>query len=277
MGPDRGAEDARLTTRQGDVQRINWIGHSTLLLELDGVRLLTDPVLRNRVAHLRRVTGEAVDILNLDAALVSHAHYDHLDTRSLSRLGRSLHVVVPRGTGNILRRRGFVNVTEVDVGDEVDLGGVGIRVTQAEHDGRRGPFSREAPSVGYLVTGSARVYFAGDTDLFDGMSALAPELDVALLPVAGWGPRVPAGHLDPLRAAQSLTLLRPRMAVPIHWGTYRRIGLPRDAALLRAPAESFVRLANELAPDVDVRILPVGGRLELEGSVVTGSPTRARV
>jgi L-ascorbate metabolism protein UlaG (beta-lactamase superfamily) len=182
---------------------------------------------------------------------------------------------VPRGTSNILRRRGFGHVREVDVGDEIGVGRVAIQVTQAEHEGRRGPFSPNAPSVGYLVKGSSRVYFAGDTDLFDGMSALAAHLDVALLPVAGWGSRVPAGHLDPLRAAQSLTLLRPRLAVPIHWGTYRRIGLPRDGGLLRAPAESFVRLANELAPNVDVRVLPVGGWLEL-GSAVSEPRAGAR-
>jgi L-ascorbate metabolism protein UlaG (beta-lactamase superfamily) len=250
------------------VQRITWIGHSTVLLELDGVRLLTDPVLRKRVAHLRRVSEGARPDLpdSLDAALVSHAHYDHLDTRSLARLGRSLQVVLPMGTGNLLRRRGFLHITEVDVGDEIEVGRVAIRATHADHEGRRGPFSRNAPAVGYLVTGSARIYFAGDTDRFDGMSTLASDLDVALLPVAGWGPRVPAGHLDPLRAAQSLTLLRPRIAVPIHWGTYRRIGLSREPALLRSPAESFARIASEVAPEVDVRVLPVGGRLELDVS-----------
>ena len=79
---------------------------------------------------------------------------------------------------------------------------------------------RSPPALGYVVSGSQQVYFAGDTDLFAGMSALAGALDVALLPVAGWGPKVDAGHLDPLRAAKSLPLLKPRIAVPIHWGTY---------------------------------------------------------
>jgi L-ascorbate metabolism protein UlaG (beta-lactamase superfamily) len=95
------------------------------------------------------------------------------------------------------------------------------------------------------------------------MSSLAPDLDVALLPVAGWGSRVPAGHLDPHRAVEALGLLRPRFAVPIHWGTYRRIGLTRDPAVLREPAETFARLAAERVPDVEVRVVPVGGALDV--------------
>jgi L-ascorbate metabolism protein UlaG (beta-lactamase superfamily) len=95
------------------------------------------------------------------------------------------------------------------------------------------------------------------------MRALAPNLDVALLPVAGWGPRLPPGHLDPRRAAEALQLLQPRVAVPIHWGTYRRIGVRGDAEALQAPADDFARFARELAPATDVRIVPVGGTLEL--------------
>ncbi len=156
-------------------------------------------------------------------------------------------------------------MTEVAVDAEVDVGGVTVRATYAEHESRR-LFGKDAPAVGYLVDGSSRVYFAGDTDLFDDMHALAPDLDVALLPVAGWGPRLPAGHLDPRGAAEALARLRPRVAVPIHWGTYRRIGLDRRPEALRAPAESFARFARELAPDVDVRVLQVGDTLELEAS-----------
>jgi L-ascorbate metabolism protein UlaG (beta-lactamase superfamily) len=118
------------------------------------------------------------------------------------------------------------------------------------------------PAVGYILEGTHRIYFAGDTDLFDGMRELVP-LDVALLPVWGWGPKVGAGHLDPERAAAALPMLRPRIAVPIHWGTYRRVGLPSGEDALREPAEAFARYASELAPEVDVRVLPVGGRLEL--------------
>jgi L-ascorbate metabolism protein UlaG (beta-lactamase superfamily) len=117
--------------------------------------------------------------------------------------------------------------------------------------------------------GSARAYFAGDTDLFDELDGLVPDLDVALVPVAGWGPRLPAGHLDPRGAAEAVRRLRPRIAVPIHWGTYRRIGLARGEALLRAPAEEFARHVSELAPGVEVKILPVGGTLDVTTTTTT--------
>src|SRR5437773_188853 len=83
--------------------------------------------------------------------------------------------------------RGFARLSGVEVGDETNVGPVGVRATYAEHDGRRPPLGGTASAVGYVITGSACVYFAGDTDLFSGMSNLAQELDVALLPVAGWG------------------------------------------------------------------------------------------
>jgi L-ascorbate metabolism protein UlaG (beta-lactamase superfamily) len=258
-------DDGELTATAGERLRLTWLGHSTVVLELHGLRLITDPVLRSRVAHLRRVVSlpDGRTLANLDAALVSHVHYDHLDRPSLRQLDRSVPVFVPAGADGLVRRLGFSRVVEVEVGDELSLGPVTIRVTFAEHDGRRGPFGTSAAAVGYVVAGSKSVYFAGDTDLFDGMDGLAPDVDVALLPIAGWGPRVPAGHLDPARAAEALVRLRPRIAVPIHWGTYRRIGLDRDPDVLQAPAESFARFARELAPNVDVRVLPVGGTLTL--------------
>jgi L-ascorbate metabolism protein UlaG (beta-lactamase superfamily) len=230
--------------------RITWIGHSTVLIELDGMRLLTDPLLRRRVLHLRRVGAAAAEIGSVDAVLISHAHSDHLDAGSLERLDVS-RLIGPPGVAR--RVRGWVDeIVEVGVGDEVEVGPVRVTATAAEHGGR---------SLGYLLSGSARMYFAGDTDLFDGMRELAaPGLDVALLPIGGWGPRLPPGHLDPLRAAQALELLRPRIAIPIHWGTYTRIGLSRDES---APAKRFAELAAQYAPDVDVQVLPVGGTLDV--------------
>ena len=239
---------------------LTWLGHSTVVIDLEGTRVVTDPVLRARVWHLRREGPVAADALgDLDAILLSHTHYDHLDLRSLGRLDRNLTVVAPRGVGRLVRRRGFGRVFELDVGEEVALGAVRIRATHAEHESSRGPLSPSTPSLGYVVDGRARIYFAGDTGLFPQMSKIAP-VDVALLPVAGWGPRLPAGHLDPAGAAEALRLLRPKAAVPIHWGTLWRLfaDRPNDR-----PAREFVRIARELAPEVDVRVLSIGETLPL--------------
>ena len=246
-------------------QRLSWLGHSTVLFELDGVRLLTDPVVRPRVLHLRRVgAAPRLDSLSVDAVLISHVHYDHLDVPSLRRVAGAPAFVVPRGVGSLLRGHGFEHVIEVEPGDEIRIGRVTVGATHAEHTSRRRPLGAETPALGYLVSGSVCSYFAGDTDLFGGMGAISDDLDVALLPVAGWGPRLPPGHLDPHTAAEALGLLRPRIAVPVHWGTYRRIGLSRDPDVLREPALRFASFAADLMPAVEVVVLPVGGSVELD-------------
>ncbi len=236
--------------------RLLYLGHATVLIELDGVRLLTDPVLRSRVWHLRRrVPLDTSELEGIDAALVSHVHFDHFDRPSLRLLGTDVTVVVPRGARRLVRA--FADVREVDVGDEVRIGDVAIHATAAVHKGDR-LLLRSVPSLGFVISGSRRIYFAGDTDLFEGMSALGP-LDIALLPVSGWGSKVGPGHLDPERAARSLQLLKPRLAVPIHWGTFS----PLNRATSTDPPEAFRRRAAELAPDVEVRILAPGTALTL--------------
>ncbi len=246
--------------------RITYVGHSTVLIEMNGARFLTDPVLRRRIAHLRRrVEVDTAALRGVDAVLVSHAHYDHLDRRSLELLGRSTLVVVPRGLGGLLRRRGFERVVEMDVGEHVSLGELTVEATHAEHEGDR-PFGARAKALGYLITGSHRLYFAGDTELFDGMTSLAGSLDVAFVPIWGWGPTLGrGGHLDPERAADALALLRPRIAVPIHWGTYHplHLGLRVAPPFMRDPPAQFVQAASLVAPEVDVRVLQPGGKLEL--------------
>ena len=246
--------------------RIEYVGHATVLVDLDGVRLLTDPVLRNRVAHLRRSTPVAAHVRRgIDAVLISHAHYDHLDLPSLERLGKSLPIVVPKGLGGLLRKRRFESVLEVEEGEKLAIGNLEIRAVRAEHDGSRSPFGASAEPVGYVVTGSKSIYFAGDTDLFDEIHEVSP-VDVALIPIWGWGPGLGSGgHLDPARAAEAAALIRPGLVVPIHWGTYFPIhlgfaGKPRFVDL---PPLEFEAAMKEAAPEVQVAVLKPGESLEL--------------
>lgn len=238
-----------------DHGRLVYVGHATVLIELDGVRVLTDPVLRGRLVHLRRrVPAPTEPLADLAAVLISHVHYDHLDLPSLRTLGRTVPVIVPRGARRAVR--GFSDVRELRVGEEIRLGEVTVRAVPAEHKSARLPLF-PSPAVGFVITGSRTVYFAGDTDLFPGMANIADELDVALVPVAGWGPKVGPGHLDPARAAHAVQLLQPRIAVPIHWGTLTTL---RAQASGEPPLE-FERLTAERAPQVDVRVLQPGESL----------------
>src|SRR5262249_44317190 len=148
----------------------------------------------------------------------------------------------------------FRAVHELVEGEEVAIGPLAVRATRAEHGGRPTP-GRPRGAVGYAVLGSARVFFAGDTDLFDGMAGLVPDLDLALLPLWGWGPWIGPGHLDPERAAEAVALLRPRIAVPIHWGTLRPFYRSATSSFLREPAEAFVAAARERAPETRVEVL----------------------
>jgi L-ascorbate metabolism protein UlaG (beta-lactamase superfamily) len=240
---------------------LTWFGHSCAEIRLDNLLFVTDPVLRARIFHLRRRNSVDPAALGaVDVILISHVHHDHLDLPSLDRLALSAQVLVPAGAGGLLRRRGFRFVREVVPGQEVSLGAVRVRATHAEHAPSRRMGTGRTRPVGYVIAGSRTVYFAGDTDLFPAMQDLG-RVDVALLPVAGWGPRLPAGHLDPARAAQALELIEPRVAIPIHWGTYApwRPPLGRDT-----PAKTFAEIASRITPAVDVRVLRPGQSCPLD-------------
>jgi L-ascorbate metabolism protein UlaG (beta-lactamase superfamily) len=236
---------------------LTWLGHASVLIELDGVRLLTDPVLRERVAHLRRVVPLPDAPGDLDAVLLSHLHRDHLDMPTLRALDEPGVLVVPRGAARSLRKLAREPV-ELTAGDTLRVGSATVRAVPAVHDGRRSPAGARAEAIGYVVEASRRVYFAGDTERFHAMARLAP-LDVALLPVWGWGPKLGPGHMDPEQAAEAVVLLRPALAVPIHWGTFAVVG----RAIASDPPHRFAARCAELAPDTRVEILSPGDSLAL--------------
>jgi L-ascorbate metabolism protein UlaG (beta-lactamase superfamily) len=242
--------------------RLTWLGHATVLIELGPLRVLTDPLLRGRIAHLRRHVPVPEPPGRLDAVLLSHLHRDHADGPSLRRLPSATPVVVPVGAGATVRRLGARAVIELRAGGNLPLAGGTVTAVPAVHDGRRSPLHRAVDALGFVVERGPRVYFAGDTDRFDGMAALAP-LDVALLPIWGWGTSLGPGHLDPRGAAEAVTLLRPRVVVPIHWATYLPFGHRATHRLLRDPGVAFASHVAELAPDTQVALLRPGESLEL--------------
>ncbi len=127
--------------------------------------------------------------------------------------------------------------------------------------------SRATP-IGYLAQGARSVYFAGDTDLFEQMEQLRGRVDVALLPIWGWGPTLGPGHLDPERAAQAAATIAPKIAIPIHWGTFA-LGLPvRPPEDPRRPVREFVAMVGAHAPAVEVRVHGAG---RAPGALASGS------
>ncbi|MFC0506355.1 MBL fold metallo-hydrolase [Micromonospora costi] len=254
-----------------ETARVTWYGHSTVWIEDSGTRLLTDPLLRDRLAHLRRRRGPAPRLPGApDAVLVSHLHADHLDFASLRRLPRDTPLVLPAGAARLVRRAlgsAAGPCVELAPGDTTTIGGLTVAAVPAAHDGGRGPWSRHrAPAVGYLVHGRARTWFAGDTGLFDEMGKLGP-LDLALIPVGGWGPTLGHGHLDPAAAAEAVRRAAAAWAVPIHYGTFWPIGCDRvrpDRFL--PPGEDFARHAGEVSPGTRVRVLHPGDSFAVTGS-----------
>jgi L-ascorbate metabolism protein UlaG (beta-lactamase superfamily) len=234
---------------------VTWLGHATVVVELDGERVVTDPVLRRRVAHLRRARAASAPA-GATAVLLSHLHYDHLDVPSMRSFARDLPVVLPRGGARLLR--GFADLREVEPGDSVRVGGLQVDAVEADHDGRRRPGGATGPALGYVLRGSRSVYFAGDTDLFAQMEGLGAPLDLALVPVGGWGPRLGPGHLDPVRAAEAVARLRPRIVVPMHYGSFGPLGYRPSAATRRAPAQEFARQVHRRSPATHVRVLAPG-------------------
>ena len=247
---------------------VTWAGHSTALIELDGIRLLTDPVLRDRVGPLTRIASPVEQRLaeRIDAIVISHLHSDHADLRSLLRVGRSTPIFAPPAAARWLARNGLHNVQQLAAGQDTRVGAVQLSATPAAHDGRRWPLGPRADAVGFVARGSQSCYFAGDTDLFSDMAQIAGPIDIALLPVWGWGPTLGPGHLDPERAATAASLIGPRIAVPIHWGTFALRWPARRPAHPALPARRFESLVTRDRPSVQVRVLAPGERTELPAS-----------
>jgi L-ascorbate metabolism protein UlaG (beta-lactamase superfamily) len=252
---------------------VGFAGHSTTLVELDGIRVLSDPLFRTSLLHLQR-HAPLVDLERYgkpDVLLISHSHLDHLDKRSLKLVDKSARAIVPSDSAKLMRSLGFKDVVGLSDGDEVEASGLRVRAVHADHHGSRMPWNAPAETIGFVVEGTQSFYYAGDTDIFDEMASIAPGVDLALIPVWGWGPKLGEGHLDPLRAAQAVELIQPRVAVPVHWGGYLPAGMvKRRPDLLVEPPRKFRRIVEESAlTEARVELIEPGDAISIgkDGSI----------
>ncbi|MDZ5662175.1 MBL fold metallo-hydrolase [Nocardioides sp. S-58] len=245
---------------------ITWLGHATVVVDIDGVRLVSDPLLRRHNGPLRR-RGEQPDRAawaGARAVLLSHLHHDHAEVSSLRLLGDvPVLTAVDNArwvTGKGLRGHGLQDEW-VRVDDDCD---VRVRLLPAVHHSRPMPHRPNAAN-GHLVRGpSGVVWIAGDTELYAGMETVphlaGAAVDAAVVPVGGWGPRLSPGHLGPHEAAVACRRVGASLAVPVHWGTLHVPGareLPRG--WMGAGGPDFAAAVTREAPDCEVAVLSLGG------------------
>ncbi len=286
----------RLPILGADSAAVTWVGHATFAVQLGGKLILTDPVWSQRIPGVKpRFTPVGIDwtvLPRIDAVVISHNHYDHLDAPTIRRLARDTPIFAPAGLGRWFRRRGLTDVTELDWWESVDLDGVAMEFVPAHHWSRRtltdtnrslwggwvlstaasatgspsrGPTPGGAPGgpgqvAGRAPTGAgAKVYFAGDTGYghwFGEIAERHPDIDLALLPVGAYEPNwfMKPLHLNPSEAVQAcLDLGAPRMAT-MHWGTFQLSAEP----LLAPVEEAAAAWARAGRPREDLWDLAVG-------------------
>jgi L-ascorbate metabolism protein UlaG (beta-lactamase superfamily) len=235
--------------------RITWLGHSTLLLEVDGVRILTDPVFGQRASPVsfagpKRFHPVPVPIAGLpaiDVLLLSHDHYDHLCSGSIRELAqRPLQVVTALGVASHLESYGMPHerIHELDWHEQLTLPGVRFTATPAQHFSGRGLGDRNSTlwASWVIETERHKLFFSGDTGLFPGLAEIGQRhgpFDLTLLEIGAYHPAWGSIHLGPENALIAHEMLRGKILLPVHWGTF-------DLALHRwdAPAEQLFALAQ---------------------------------
>lgn len=245
-----------------------WWGHSFTTVRLGSMTVATDPLAAARLFHLRRAAPlPPPEALTADLVLISHLHHDHLHVPTLRRFGSETPIVVPKGTASAIGGLEKMHLIEAEPGQTIEIGEVRIEVLSAHHDGRRLPHPRahRAPALGFRFAEAGRsCWYPGDTGVQDFSTVEA--VDLALVPIGGWGPTLGAHHLNPVEAAAALREIGARYAVPVHYGTFWPLGLEylmrsNHDRLFKAPA---IRFRTEMAgEDTSVIVPEIGETVEL--------------
>ncbi|MEU1339095.1 MBL fold metallo-hydrolase [Streptomyces sp. NPDC005827] len=255
-----------------DTVAVTWAGHASWVVRTGGLTVLTDPVWSRRIIGTpARVTPVGVPwetLPHIDAVVISHNHYDHLDAPTLRRLPRDTPVFAPAGLGRWFRRRRFTTVTELDWWEAAELSGVRFDFVPAHHWSKRS-LTDTCHSLwgGWVLTApdGGRLYFAGDTGYghwFSRIGRRYPGIDLALMPIGAYDPRwwLSDVHLDPEEAVRATEDLGARRMAPMHWGTFILSAEPVLEPLTRVRA-AWQRAGRDRE---DLWDLPVGASRVLE-------------
>jgi N-acyl-phosphatidylethanolamine-hydrolysing phospholipase D len=255
----------------GGEATVTWVGHSTVLVQLDGVSFLTDPTWAQRTGPFGGLVGVGrytppgirfEDLPRIDFVVVSHDHYDHLDEPTVRRLARvhDPRFVVPLGLKKWLADRGITNAVELDWGQTTTVKGLTIVCTPAQHGaGRTLVDQGRRLWASWAVLGTKRFYFGGDTGYYVHFKDVGDEFgpfDLAVLPIGSYTPREHARpvHMSPEEALQAGLDLRAARVLGVHWGTFGLAREPYDEPPKRLAAEVERRRLN---PD-SIGVLPPG-------------------
>lgn len=260
------------------VPTVTWIGHATLLFQLDHISILTDPIWSERASPVEfggppRLVAPGIaarDLPPIDAVVISHNHYDHLDLPSLIMLSErdaATRFLVPLGNAELLRENGIENIIELDWGETASVGSVTIHCLPAQHWSQRGIGDRNRAlwSSWALIGTEQRLYFAGDTGYFEGFAAIGTALgpfDIAAIPIGAYLPEamMHMAHVNPEQAFQAGVDVRAKRMLGVHWGTFDLSDEPLDE-----PPERFLRAAEQGGRKGDAWIFDVGETRALPG------------
>lgn len=214
---------------------VTWIGHSSLLVQMEGLNILTDPVWSERVSPVsfagpKRLVPPGIkftDLPEIDIVIISHDHYDHLDKETIKKLGNKPLYIIPLALADFFEDLGITNYQELDWWDEIKFNNVRFICVPAQHFSGRKMFDQNRTLwAGWVLIGKdLKIYYAGDSGYFPGFKEIGKRFgpfDVAALPIGAYKPRwfMKPVHMDPVEAVDAYMDVQAKYFIPIHWGTF---------------------------------------------------------